>query len=150
MCTVLHTAPSLSKWLNWSCPVSNHPVSNSLIWVNKQLHTSPPQSSRLLHTPFISHSHSACSHACTSMDSHTKMSGFGQEIQKWDSSLPCRPARSFWLRLTVMSEAASRVLASTSLGLCVCQAAWITQLSLLAFKLRQLKSVFLNNCSINL
>lgn len=47
-------APPLPKWWNWSCPIPNQPVSNSLIWVYKQLHTSPPQFSRLLHSAFIS------------------------------------------------------------------------------------------------
>ena len=116
-CLVLHTAPHLPKWWNWSCPISNQPVSNSLIWVYKQLHTSPPQFSRLLHTAFISLTHSARSHACTSIDSPAETSGFGWGTPKWDSSLPAAlPGLVRYISLSRLMQLPATSLPSTSLG----------------------------------
>lgn len=92
---VLNTAPPQPKWWNWSCSISNQPLSSSLIWVYKQLSTSPPRFSRLLHTAFISLTHSARSHACVAMDSPPETSGLGWEIPKWDFPQPCRVWGSF-------------------------------------------------------
>ena len=88
-----HTPPPPPKWWNWSCPISNQAVSNSLIWVYKQLHTSPPQFSRLFtHCIHLPHSFSSQPCVCASMDSPAKTSGCGWGTPKWDSSLPAAPS----------------------------------------------------------
>lgn len=103
-----HNSNTFPKWWNWSCPISNQPVSNSLIWVYKQLHTSPPQFSRLF-THCIHLPHSFSSQPCVRppIDSPAETSGSGWGTPKWDPSLPCSPARSRQLHLFVMSHAAS-------------------------------------------
>lgn len=92
---ILHTPPP--KWWNWSCPISNQAVSSSLIWVYKQLHTSPPHLS-----------HSFSSQPSVPLDGFPRSNFWiWMRSSKMRSQPPRSPARSCRPNRSVTTDVAS-------------------------------------------